>query len=315
MTVRNRYNGILLVNKPIGLTSHDVIGRLRGVLAQKGGGHTGTLDPLAEGLMVVCLGNATKIAAYLTDSDKAYRAHIRLGQISRTYDAEGISEETPVAEIPALERKDIEGYLKEFTGAIDQTVPPFSAVQVDGKRLYKVARAGKEVPLPQRRVTIRSIEIRECDIPDLWLDIRCSKGTYIRSLAHDLGARIGCGAYLAGLTRTELGEFKLDDALTLEEIHQRHREGTLAREIKSLAEVLPWGAICVTEGFSPLVKHGRQVSGEHLHMIEGVFHAGDNVVLKDPKGNILAIGTATVDSRETNCASDQQLFSYIRVLN
>jgi tRNA pseudouridine55 synthase len=197
------------------MTSHDVVARVRKLFGQKRVGHTGTLDPLATGVLPICVGQATRVAEYLSEGGKAYRATIRFGVETTTYDAEGeVMREAPVA----LTREEIAAVLLEFLGEQEQIPPIYSAIKRDGKPLYALVRAGEDVTPEPRRVRIDTLTIVSWAPPDLTLDVECGKGTYIRSLAFDLGRRLGPGAYLAGLVRTRSGPFILDQSITLEEL-------------------------------------------------------------------------------------------------
>ena len=208
-------DGILVVNKPQGWTSHDVVGRIRSLTHQKRVGHAGTLDPMATGVLLVCLGRATRVAEYLMGSDKTYRAVMRLGVETDTYDAEG----QVIATQPVnVDESELRAALARFVGEIDQVPPMYSALKRDGKPLYKLARQGIEVERAPRRIKIHDIALRAWQPPDATIDVRCSSGTYIRSLAHDVGATLGCGAHLISLTRLASGSFSIDDAVTLEDL-------------------------------------------------------------------------------------------------
>lgn len=212
-SIAERMDGILNLNKPYGLTSHDVVDRIRRLAGQRQVGHAGTLDPLATGVLLVCLGRATRLAEFLMDSPKLYRAHVRLGITTDTYDAEG----TVIAERPVeVSREDVERVLERFRGPILQVPPMFSALKKDGRPLYRLARRGETVDRAPRPVEIYRLDLVEWRPPDLILEVLCSPGTYIRSLAHDLGEALGCGAHLAGLVRLASGEFRLEDAVDLE---------------------------------------------------------------------------------------------------
>lgn len=211
-------SGILLINKPAGLTSHDVVEKVRRLTHQRKVGHAGTLDPLATGLLVVCLGQATRLVPYLIGHDKSYRARLRLGQSTDTYDAEGriVYEHSG----PLPDRSQVETVLANFLGDIEQEPPAFSAVKVAGEPLYRRARRGDAVTAPPRQVRIARLELTAWEPPYLTLEIDCSAGTYVRSLAHDIGRRLGCGAFVAGLVRTRSGPFRLDQAVSLEKLAQ-----------------------------------------------------------------------------------------------
>ncbi|MFW5942793.1 MAG: tRNA pseudouridine(55) synthase TruB, partial [Chloroflexota bacterium] len=196
--------GLLNVDKPLHLTSHDVVARVRRLCDTRRVGHAGTLDPLASGVLVLAVGRATRLLEYVVGQPKEYQARVRLGQETNTYDGEGeITAQRPVP----VTRADVEQALQQFRGDIAQIPPMYSALKKGGKRLYELARQGKEVEREARRVTIYDLEILTWDRPVLTVRVRCSTGTYIRSLAHDLGQALGTGAYLSGLRRTAIGAF------------------------------------------------------------------------------------------------------------
>jgi tRNA pseudouridine55 synthase len=208
-------DGILAINKERGWTSHDVVARVRRLVGQKRVGHAGTLDPAATGVLPICIGQATRVVEYLGESGKSYRATITFGVATTTYDAEG--DIIAQHDLPAtLDRVAIESVLPDFTGAIQQVPPMYSALKRNGKRLYELARAGEQIELAPRPVRIDALRIVAWDAPTLVLDVDCGKGTYIRSLAHDLGERFGCGAHLAALERTRVGPFTLARCITLD---------------------------------------------------------------------------------------------------
>ena len=220
--------GVLVIDKPLGLTSFDVVARVRRICGLKTVGHAGTLDPLATGVLPVCLGAATRLIEFLADASKAYRATVYLGAVSATYDGEGpIS--TTVSD-PALlpDQATLAAALAAFRGPQTQLPPMHSAVQQGGKRLYELARAGIEVERTPRPITIYTLDLLDYQPPNATLHVECSKGTYIRSLAHDLGAALGCGAYLAGLIRTRHGPFTLDEAISLDALAAAQTAGRLS---------------------------------------------------------------------------------------
>ncbi len=308
-------NGVLLVNKPTGLTSHDVVQKLRKILSLRRIGHTGTLDPLAEGLLVICLGRATKIARFLTGWDKCYQAEVFLGLRSDTFDREGVRESDVAQTPPAMTNDDIDRILDGFRGKITQTVPAYSSVQVDGERLYNRARRGEDVNPPNREIEIKELRLLSYAAPRMNLMVRCSKGTYIRSLADDIGQVIGCGAYLSKLQRVSIGSMHLDDSLTLNEIQQRQQAGTLTPSVLPCHQVLDYSAIRVTNDFCEHVVDGPELTDTDVVQIDGAFQAGDTVVLKNNQGIILAIGIAETSSDDFRRTKDHGLFEYTRVLN
>ncbi|UCE23522.1 MAG: tRNA pseudouridine(55) synthase TruB [Candidatus Zixiibacteriota bacterium] len=313
---KTKLNGILLIDKPSGMTSHDAVQQIRKLAGQRRVGHTGTLDPLATGLLVVCIGNATKIARFISEMDKTYEAQVCLGRSSETYDSEGVTEEQHAAEVPALDRTELEQMLSGFLGLISQKVPAYSAVRVDGKRLYKLARSGVAVDTPEREIEITDIKLSSYDRPYMELEVTCSKGTYVRSLAHEIGAKLGCGGYLSRLRRTRVGRLTVDGALTLDQVAGYSSAGTLAEQLLPCDQVLDYAAILIRDEFKEHVVSGREPRKEDIFDVEGVFATGDRVFLKDTKGLVMAVGTAGVSSDNIDRSGvDNTLFNYIRVLN
>jgi tRNA pseudouridine55 synthase len=207
-------DGLLIVDKPPGWTSHDVVARLRRLTGVRRIGHAGTLDPLATGVLPLGIGQGTRVLEYVSDAEKTYVATVRLGITTDTYDADGTVLET--RDCGAVTADQIRAMLAGFVGEIEQRPPAYSAIKQGGVPLYRLARAGRAVEAPPRRVTIFAIEEIRFEPPRVDFSVRCSKGTYIRSLAHDLGERLGCGAHLAALRRTATGGFTLAQAVTLE---------------------------------------------------------------------------------------------------
>lgn len=232
----NMINGVINIYKIKGFTSHDVVAKLRGILKQKKIGHTGTLDPDATGVLPVCLGNATKLCDMLTEKKKEYIAKVQLGVTTDTQDMTGtVLQERPVV----VSGEKVREALQSFVGNYDQIPPMYSALKVNGKKLYELAREGKEVERKARPVVIHSIEVLEMSLPQLTIKVECSKGTYIRTLCHDLGEKLGCGAAMAALERTKSGQFSLETAITLEELEKKLREAGEEREDVLKALVIP----------------------------------------------------------------------------
>jgi len=217
-------NGIINVYKEKDFTSFDVVAKLRGILKQKKIGHTGTLDPDAVGVLPVCLGSATKLCDMLTDKKKEYIAELFLGKETDTQDITGqVLKEQEVL----CTKEEVVEAINSFVGEYDQLPPMYSAIKVDGKRLYELARQGKEVERKTRQVTFYEIEILNVDLPRVSIRVLCSKGTYIRTLCHDIGQKLGCGAVMTSLERTRSGQFTKDNAYTLAEIEKLRDEGIL----------------------------------------------------------------------------------------
>ncbi|MGY6588831.1 MAG: tRNA pseudouridine(55) synthase TruB [Wenzhouxiangella sp.] len=252
-------SGILLLDKPRGITSNAALGRAKRVLGIKKAGHTGTLDPMASGLLALCFGEATKVSAFLLDGDKAYLAEVTLGVTTDSEDAEGqVLEEKPV---PVLDEAAIETVLDGFRGPIEQVPPMFSALKHQGKRLYELARKGEQVERPPRAVTIHDLELLGFDGQRMRLAVSCSKGTYIRSLARDIGQALGCGAHLSALRRTGSAPFSIEQAVDLELLDELDREQ--ARALLRPADIaLPgWPQIRLDDVQAVELRHGRPLSG------------------------------------------------------
>ncbi len=295
--LNNPISGLLNINKPKGITSHDVVARVRRLAGQRKVGHAGTLDPLATGVLLVCLGQATRLIEYLVSDRKQYRATIRFGLTTDTLDAEGqvISQSDP----SGLSEAHLCELLPTFLGEIEQVPPVFSALKRGGQPLYKQARAGEVVKVEPRRVTIHTLTWVDWQPPDLTLDITCSSGTYIRSLARDLGEVAGIGAHLAELTRTASGRWQLAEAVPLEQLEREAAQGEpiwqkyLNPMDQALAH-LP--QIILSAEMAALVKQGRQVqidsvSGPtHFARLRGTSHP---CLLRayTPNGDFLAILT------------------------
>lgn len=209
-------DGVLLVDKPGAHTSHDVVARLRGKLRMRKVGHAGTLDPMATGLLIVLLGRATRVSQFLISLDKEYEGSVCLGKTTNTQDADGeVMETRPV---PELSREQVAEAMRGFTGDQYQTPPMFSAIKIGGVPLYKMARKGEEIEREPRFIRIASWDLLAFEPPRIDFRLRCTKGTYVRTLAHELGAKLGCGAHLSSLRRTGSGRFSVSQALTMEQI-------------------------------------------------------------------------------------------------
>lgn len=224
-------HGIMNIYKEKGYTSHDVVAKLRGILRQKKIGHTGTLDPEAEGVLPVCLGAGTKLCDMLTDKNKTYRAVLLLGQTTDTQDTTG--EVLTRHEVRVSEHEVCEA-VESFIGEYDQIPPMYSALKVNGKKLYELAREGKTVERRPRRVQISEIRIEEIRLPRVTLTVTCSKGTYIRTLCQDIGERLGCGGCMEQLTRTRVGMFTIEESLTLSRVEELVKNGDLSKAVRTV---------------------------------------------------------------------------------
>lgn len=263
-------HGVLVVDKPQGLTSFDVVREVRRALGVKKAGHTGTLDPMATGVLPVCVGDATKIAQFITEATKAYDATVRLGVTTDTLDADGkVLAERPV---PAISREVLEAALERFRGTFAQTPPMYSAVKVGGRRLYELARNGEEVERAAREVTVYELVLRDFSATEVKLSVRSSKGFFVRSLAADLGEALGCGAHLTALRRTQSGPFTLAQSIPLAEVQAKGP--ALEARLVSMADALvDVPALPVTAAEAERVRHGGVVevpaSLTGLHRVVG----------------------------------------------
>lgn len=273
--------GLLNINKPAGLTSRDVVTRLQYRIRPIKTGHAGTLDPLASGVLVVCVGRATRLVPYVQAQRKVYRATFLLGQTSPSHDLE-----TPVEVVtaaPAVTRADLLAVLPEFQGTIQQTPPLHSAVKVEGRRAYKLARRGKTTELRPRAVEIHRIELIDFAPDAIRLEIECGSGTYIRSLARDLGDRLGCGAVMSELQRTQVGGFRIDDAITMQQVD----EDDLAHHLHPAARaVADREQVTIDDAAALELAYGRPIAVPAGEL--GASTAETAVV--DGRGELLALG-------------------------
>ena len=270
------YNGILNIYKEKGFTSFDVCAKLRGVFHQKKIGHTGTLDPLAEGVLVVLLGSATKLSDMLTSDHKEYEAVLKLGETSDTDDIAGkIVPTEGFAERPALSDEEIRAAVMSFVGSYDQIPPYYAAIKVDGKKLYEYAREVKEVERTPRNITIHEIQILDISYPYVRFYVKCSKGTYIRSLCRDIGEKLGTGALMADLIRREAGNFRIEESLKIAEVEALVREGKVEEAIKPVdffLRDLPMAK--VREGSEGYLLNGNKLAVDMLEIDAGSVDAG-----------------------------------------
>ena len=270
-------SGILIVDKPEGWTSMDVCAKLRGVLHEKRVGHAGTLDPMATGVLPVFVGRATRAVEFAASSDKEYVAGLLLGTVTDTQDITGrVLEQRAVSVTP----EQVEDVLAAFRGELSQTPPMYSAVKINGQKLYTLARKGRDVERPARSVTIRSLAVESRPAPERYvLRVRCSKGTYVRTLCHDVGAALGCGGCMDSLRRTMAAGFTLDDAVTLDAVLAAPDPAALLRPIDSLFAHLP--ALTLSEGGARRIRCGGAADTDA---------ADAEYRLYDPAGAFLALG-------------------------
>lgn len=278
--LKNIVSGVLVVDKPIGLTSHDVVQIIRRGTGIRRAGHTGTLDPRASGVLVVLIGPAVRLSEYVSASDKRYQATIQLGSSTDTYDSEGtVTKATPVENISEEQFNEI---LQGYVGEIQQVPPPYSAVKVKGKKAYEMARKGQPVDLEPRIINVFNLEILEWEPPEVVIDVYCSSGTYVRSLANDLGDSLGTGAHLIGLRRTKSGQFTLRDAVSLRRLKESFDAGDWYQFLIPAADALgDWPMIELNPDEVELVRHGHRIPAEPdaSDWVRGLSQQGDLVAL------------------------------------
>lgn len=280
-------HGIINVYKEKGFTSHDVVAKLRGIVGQKKIGHTGTLDPDATGVLPVCLGKATKLCDLLTDKNKTYEAVLLLGKTTDTQDITGEVLEEKSTE--ALTEEKVREAIEGFIGDYEQIPPMYSALKVNGKKLYELAREGKVIERKARPVKILDIQILEIDLPKVRMEVSCSKGTYIRTLCHDIGEKLGCGGCMESLIRTRVSTFRIEDAKTLDEIETLKQEGKLAELLVPIdAMFSSYPKITVKDDWKAFAKNGNPLD---LKMLKEACGQDEEtqVRLYDESGKFIAI--------------------------
>ncbi len=281
LDLKNAISGVLVVDKPVGLTSHDVVQIIRKGTNIRRAGHTGTLDPRASGVLVVLIGPAVRLSEYVSASDKRYQAVVRLGVSTDTYDADGRIEFTSPVNVT---EEQFEEALKHFVGEIEQVPPPYSAVKIKGRKAYEMAREGEEVDLTPRKIQVYNLELLEWAMPEAVIDVYCSSGTYVRSLANDLGEKLGCGAHLVGLRRTKSGRFTLRDAVPLRKLKEHFENGTWYQLLIPAAEALSdWPAVELSHEQVEAVRHGHRVPAVPGvgAMVRGISEQGELVALME----------------------------------
>ena len=285
-------SGVIVLDKPQGMSSSDAVQHVKRLFGARKVGHTGSLDPLATGVLPLCLGAATKFSQYLLNSDKRYLAHVRLGISTNSGDADG--EVLEEREVEGIDRARLESALEAFRGEIEQVPSMFSAVKHHGKPLYKLARQGIEIEREARPVTVYSNDVVAFEGTGLTLDIHCSKGTYVRTIAHDLGEALGCGAHVDALRRTQAGPYAEDDLETLEEIETARLEHRLDDLLRPVASTVgQWPEVALTGAPAFYLKQGQPVLVPHaptagwVRLVEGT----------DSEGTFIGVGEILDDGR------------------
>lgn len=277
--------GLLLVDKPAGITSHDVVDHIRKAAKMRRVGHTGTLDPAATGLMIVCLGPATRLSEHLTGLDKSYEGVMRLGMETASYDADG--EVVAESAVPDTNIEELQLLCDRFVGNIEQVPPMVSAVKVGGERLYKLARKGEVVDRPARAVTIHCFDVLSYEAPDARILVSCTSGTYVRTLCHDVGQLLGCGAILAQLRRTKVGTHDVADAQPMEAFQTPE---DVEQQLLPMGEALDLPEVVVRRSGMSALHHGNPLTNLDLKEVCTVRDGW--VQIKNDAGRLLALGFA-----------------------
>ncbi len=278
--------GLLLVDKPAGPTSHDVVQAVRRAIRQRRIGHTGTLDPAATGLLVLCVGKATRLQQYLLGWEKTYAGEIKLGWGTTTYDTEG----EPLAEprpVPALDGVVLGDLVARFSGELDQLPPPYSAKKTGGRKFYELARAGEEVPLEPKRVTVHRLSLEPAAPDVLRFEVTCSSGTYVRSLAHDIGEVLGCGGHLGSLRRTRIGPWTVERSTAAEVLANRPDQMTPESFISLQELALPYPEVTLNPTAMSHFAHGQDIM---VREADGDFVPGGTVAVRSRSGELAGVG-------------------------
>lgn len=306
-------NGVINIYKERGFTSHDVVAKLRGILKQKKIGHTGTLDPDAEGVLPVCLGKGTRLCDMLTDHNKVYEAVLLLGQSTDTQDVSGTVLQEALVEVS---EEEVRKAIMSFVGPYDQIPPMYSALKVNGQKLCDLARAGKEVERKARPVEIHEIRIEEVDLPRVRMTVSCSKGTYIRTLCHDIGEKLGCHGCMERLLRTRVGQFALKDSLTLAQVEQYRDEDRISEIVLPVDQVFSdCPALILTEASAKLGYNGNPFSSTQALTENGQtveksseisLDGGKWFRIYDPEG--IFVGIYAYDSRRRQFRPEKMFY-------
>jgi tRNA pseudouridine55 synthase len=313
-------NGFLLVDKPEGLSSFKVVSKTRYALGIEKAGHCGTLDPLATGLLIVCLGRATKLAQFISKQDKSYTTEITLGYTSTTFDRDGELTAGDSRRIPT--REEIDQLIPEFVGDIQQIAPMFSAVKHLGQPLYKYALKNQVVEQRLRDVHVKSIDVASYEYPRLIIDVACSSGTYIRSLADDIGERLGCGGHVNSLRRTSIGKWNVNDAFPLQTIIDRNAadeeppggQSFFGRAFISMEEMLDFPTLSVSELRSLEIPNGVPIRAQDIVRQDDSIKIGELVAVRTCQGVLLAVGRMIGNAAALAESDNSPVVEYVRVI-
>ncbi|MBH1942301.1 tRNA pseudouridine(55) synthase TruB [Mobilitalea sibirica] len=303
-------NGIINVYKEKGFTSHDVVAKMRGILKMKKIGHTGTLDPEAEGVLPICVGKATKLVDLITDKDKTYETVLKLGVVTDTQDLTGTVLKTNEVNVSYQE---IENAVKHFIGEYQQLPPMYSAIKVNGKKLYELARQGKEIERSRRSVVIHDIRIKDynCEEHEVTMSVDCGKGTYIRTLLHDIGERLRCGGAMKSLLRTKVGSFELQNALKLTEIETLVRSEKLEEHMIMIEDMFKaYPKAIVKAEYHKLIYNGNSFQPEHIEGYSNEGNSNKDFMEDETKLNKISFDTTEAEDFTTAVNNMEAFTSY-----
>ncbi len=285
---------IIALNKPKDITSQDAVTKVKKILKVKKAGHTGTLDPIATGLLLVCVDRATRLASYFSSLDKEYRAVMKLGETTDTQDAYGKT--VSRTEGFEIDKGVLEETIRSFQGRILQQPPMFSALKHEGKPLYKLARKGIEVDRKPREVLIRDIELLNIDLPFVTFRTVCSKGTYIRTLCNDIGKKLGVGAHLTALERTGIGQFRIGSSLTFEDLQALDMNAPTGKGVYTMDRALSWmPELKITGPVIKAVTHGNPIRASEIAQLSDEYRKAEGIRIKSPDGGLLAVGSFSAE--------------------
>lgn len=305
-------NGIILLDKPVGLTSHDVVNHLRRKLMTRRIGHTGILDPNATGLLVMLIERGTLMSSWLVGMSKRYAARFEFGRTTDTYDADG--EVTGQADPGQLAREDFERLIVRYSGVIEQKIPPYSAVKRQGKKFYKLARKGSEFNPGFKVVEVKSLNILDYDWPEVAMDIECSSGTYIRSLAFQMGEELGCGGYLKALRRTEVGPFRVSEAVALGDLMESDDPSGFIRPLKDALPSLP--GVKIKDQYRGAILGGRPLVKKYFTADAYRGSGGELSMLLDQEEKVLALANLNMNWRAVERLGPTEIMgTYVRVID
>lgn len=287
-TIHKGLNGIVNLDKPSGITSHDAVVRMKRILRVKKAGHTGTLDPMATGVLPICLNEATKITRFLLDSDKEYRVGAKLGEMTETADASGRTVET--REVPQISFKELSEILSSFQGSISQVPPMYSAVKIRGEILYRLARRGEEIERPAREIQIHRIVLLDLNTPFFDFSVTCSKGTYVRTLCEDIGLKVGCGGHMTSLKRVRAGLFHLKDSVRFDDLEDP--SGIEGKNFYLSADAALTG---LREVRLTQADYEKAINGIAMRVGESELQENERIRLKRPSGELFGIGIVGLD--------------------